>query len=98
MGPSLKRESAEGRGQFRSCVPYAAAGPLWRSCCRAGADSLLQEFKDVRTNMIDLILATDMKTHFDFLSRFRNRRQAVGFNFHKVPEDQWYVGIALHTC
>nr|CEL65232.1 TPA: 3',5'--cyclic-nucleotide phosphodiesterase,putative [Neospora caninum Liverpool] len=53
------------------------------------------EFKQVRANMIDLILATDMKTHFDFLSRFRNRRQAAGFNFHKVAEDQW---LAAEIC
>ncbi|PFH36271.1 3'5'-cyclic nucleotide phosphodiesterase domain-containing protein [Besnoitia besnoiti] len=73
---------------FHSALAFRILG---RPECNVFAYLTDAEFKDVRANMIDLILATDMKTHFDFLSRFRNRRQAPGFNFHKVPEDQWLV-------
>ncbi|ESS29717.1 3'5'-cyclic nucleotide phosphodiesterase domain-containing protein [Toxoplasma gondii GAB2-2007-GAL-DOM2] len=77
---------------FHSALTFRVLG---RHDCNVFAYLSDEEFKHVRANMIDLILATDMKTHFDFLSRFRNRRQAPGFNFHKVAEDQW---LAAEIC
>lgn len=38
--------------------------------------------------MIDLILSTDMKTHFDQIANFRLRRQSDGFDPVNNDEDR----------
>ncbi|XP_026189905.1 uncharacterized protein LOC34622994 [Cyclospora cayetanensis] len=49
------------------------------------------ELMEIRSNIIPLILATDMKTHFSALSRFRARRQNPAFDHRKQRDDTWLV-------
>lgn len=49
------------------------------------------EAREVRSKIIDLILATDMRTHFEFLNRFRTLRGSDQFNYRKSDEDRWLV-------
>lgn len=44
---------------------------------------------EIRSHMISLILATDMKTHFSALSRFRAARQNPSFDHRKQRDDTW---------
>ncbi|CBZ49603.1 hypothetical protein NCLIV_000970 [Neospora caninum Liverpool] len=48
-------------------------------------------FRSVRGLVIDLILATDMKSHFDFLTRVRNRKKSPEFNMSQNAEDQYLI-------
>ncbi|PFH34051.1 hypothetical protein BESB_072030 [Besnoitia besnoiti] len=50
-----------------------------------------ETFRVARQNIITLILATDIKQHFDTISRFRLRRNSPEFNFLKKEEDEWLV-------
>lgn len=43
----------------------------------------------MRSKIIDLILATDMRTHFEFLNRFRTIRESDQFNFRRNDDDRW---------
>ncbi|KAL8433689.1 hypothetical protein ACSSS7_003719 [Eimeria intestinalis] len=47
------------------------------------------EAREVRSKIIDLILATDARTHFEFLSRFRTIRGSDQFNYIKNEDDRW---------
>lgn len=47
--------------------------------------------KEIRRKIVDLILATDMSLHFESVSKFKLRRQAIGFNFLLEVEDLWYA-------
>ncbi|KAL8453503.1 hypothetical protein Emag_001876 [Eimeria magna] len=53
------------------------------------------EAREVRSKIIDLILATDMRTHFEFLSRFRTIRGSDQFNHIKNEDDRW---LAAELC
>ncbi|KAL8447358.1 hypothetical protein Emed_004462 [Eimeria media] len=53
------------------------------------------EAREVRSKVIDLILATDMRTHFEFLSRFRTIRGSDQFNHIKNEDDRW---LAAELC
>ncbi|KEP64567.1 UNVERIFIED_CONTAM: 3',5'-cyclic-nucleotide phosphodiesterase, putative [Hammondia hammondi] len=48
-------------------------------------------YRSVRGLVIDLILATDMKSHFDFLTRLRNRKNSPEFNVSQSAEDQYLI-------
>ncbi|RQX72415.1 3'5'-cyclic nucleotide phosphodiesterase domain-containing protein [Toxoplasma gondii CAST] len=50
-----------------------------------------ETFRIARQNIITLILATDIKQHFETISRFRLRRNSPEFNFLKKEEDDWLV-------
>ncbi|KEP62910.1 UNVERIFIED_CONTAM: 3'5'-cyclic nucleotide phosphodiesterase domain-containing protein [Hammondia hammondi] len=50
-----------------------------------------ETFRVARQNIITLILATDIKQHFETISRFRLRRNSPEFNFLKKEEDDWLV-------
>lgn len=63
--------------------------PLGMVQCDASSSLLAQEVREVRSKIIDLILATDMRTHFDFLNRFRTHRGSDQFNYRKNDEDRW---------
>lgn len=60
-----------------------------RSLSRMALVALLQEVREVRSKIIDLILATDMQTHFEFLSRFRTIRGSDQFCYKKNDDDRW---------
>ncbi|PHJ17923.1 3 5 -cyclic nucleotide phosphodiesterase domain-containing protein [Cystoisospora suis] len=47
-----------------------------------------EAFRTCRKLMIDLILSTDMKTHFDQIANFRLRRQSEGFDPVNNDEDR----------
>ncbi|KAL8433691.1 hypothetical protein ACSSS7_003721 [Eimeria intestinalis] len=49
------------------------------------------EVMEMRSNIITLILATDMKTHFSALSRLRACRQNASFDHRKQRDDTWLV-------
>ncbi|XP_026191110.1 calcium/calmodulin-dependent 3',5'-cyclic nucleotide phosphodiesterase 1A, partial [Cyclospora cayetanensis] len=53
------------------------------------------EAREVRSKIIELILATDMRTHFEFLNRFRTIRGSEQFNFKKNEDDRW---LAAELC
>nr|CEL65900.1 TPA: 3', 5'-cyclic nucleotide phosphodiesterase,putative [Neospora caninum Liverpool] len=53
-----------------------------------------EEFQIVRNRMIDLILATDMKMHFETLSKFRLRRNSP--EFCRTNDDD--VSMLLRMC
>ncbi|KAL8447847.1 hypothetical protein Emed_004142 [Eimeria media] len=48
-------------------------------------------FQYIRQHTIDLILATDMKKHFDFISHLRVRRDTPNFDVVNSNEDKWMV-------
>ncbi|PHJ23272.1 3 5 -cyclic nucleotide phosphodiesterase domain-containing protein [Cystoisospora suis] len=50
-----------------------------------------ENFRMARQHIIGLILATDIKLHFEAISRFRLRRNSPEFNFLKKEEDEWLV-------
>lgn len=62
---------------------------------RAGAnifaDTTPEVFRNIRKRIIELILTTDMGHHFESVSRFRLRRQAVGFDYMQEVDDMWYA-------
>ncbi|KFH07042.1 3'5'-cyclic nucleotide phosphodiesterase domain-containing protein [Toxoplasma gondii VAND] len=51
----------------------------------------------VRSLIIDLILATDMKNHFETVSRFRVRRNALDFDL-SSEEDFWFAVKIIMKC
>ncbi|KAL8453504.1 hypothetical protein Emag_001877 [Eimeria magna] len=55
------------------------------------ADRSPLEVMEIRSNIITLILATDMKTHFSALSRLRASRQSASFDHRKQRDDTWLV-------
>ncbi|CDJ58921.1 cAMP-specific 3',5'-cyclic phosphodiesterase, putative, partial [Eimeria maxima] len=50
-----------------------------------------QIYQYIRQHTIELILATDMKQHFDFISHLRVRRHTPNFNIIETNEDRWMV-------
>ncbi|PFH34627.1 3'5'-cyclic nucleotide phosphodiesterase domain-containing protein [Besnoitia besnoiti] len=56
-----------------------------------------KEYHVVRSLIIDLILATDMKNHFETVSRFRVRRNALDFDM-SADEDFWFVVKMIMKC
>ncbi|PFH36785.1 3'5'-cyclic nucleotide phosphodiesterase domain-containing protein [Besnoitia besnoiti] len=50
-----------------------------------------EHFRFVRSKLIEVILATDMKQHFEAISRFRLRRSADDFDVATRVEDRWAV-------
>ncbi|PHJ25195.1 3 5 -cyclic nucleotide phosphodiesterase domain-containing protein [Cystoisospora suis] len=56
-----------------------------------------KEYHVVRSLIIDLILATDMKNHFETVSRFRVRRNALDFDM-AADEDFWFVIKMIMKC
>lgn len=50
-------------------------------------------FRIVRSHIIELILATDMKSHFENISRFRIRRAAEDFDSQQNADDLWWVEL-----
>ncbi|KAL8426594.1 hypothetical protein Efla_005171 [Eimeria flavescens] len=49
------------------------------------------EVMEIRAHIISLVLATDMKTHFSALTRFRASRQSPSFDHRSKREDTWLV-------
>nr|CEL69760.1 TPA: calcium/calmodulin-dependent 3', 5'-cyclic nucleotide phosphodiesterase, putative [Neospora caninum Liverpool] len=60
-------------------------------CSNVFAKLPQEMFRVARQNIITLILATDIKQHFETISRFRLRRNSPEFNFLKKEEDDWLV-------
>ncbi|PHJ20004.1 3 5 -cyclic nucleotide phosphodiesterase domain-containing protein, partial [Cystoisospora suis] len=50
-----------------------------------------ENFRFVRSQLIKLILATDMKQHFETISRFRLRKSADDFDVVESVDDRWAV-------
>lgn len=50
-----------------------------------------ESYRNCRKNIINIILATDMKNHFESISLFRVRRSAPDFDFSVNKDDLWYV-------
>lgn len=72
---------------------FQCPGPTGRALCSSCTCLfrrfvVLQEYQVVRSRMIDLILATDMKMHFESLSKFRLRRNSPEF-CKTNEEDLW---------
>ena len=57
--------------------------------CTVASVALPQEVREVRSKIIDLILAMDMRTHFEFLNRFRTIRGSDQYNYKKNEDDRW---------
>ncbi|CBZ52450.1 hypothetical protein NCLIV_022390 [Neospora caninum Liverpool] len=56
-----------------------------------------KDYHVVRSLIIDLILATDMKNHFETVSRFRVRRNALDFDL-SGDEDFWFTVKMIMKC
>eukprot|EP01071_Lankesteria_metandrocarpae_P011464 Lankesteria_metandrocarpae@DN5446_c0_g1_i7.p1 len=48
-------------------------------------------FQRVRSRIVELVLATDMKQHFESQTKFRVRRASPEFDYDKRVEDMWLV-------
>lgn len=57
------------------------------------------QFNEFRSVMIQLVLATDMKYHFEHTSKFKTKLQSDGYQPGCEREDTRFVlGLALHTA
>eukprot|EP01071_Lankesteria_metandrocarpae_P004065 Lankesteria_metandrocarpae@DN3349_c0_g1_i1.p1 len=54
-----------------------------------------EAFQQHRSRIIELILATDMKQHFEGVTKFRVRRASPEFDYVKNPDDMW---LMLKMC
>lgn len=59
--------------------------------CDILADTTRENRRSVREHMVDLILATDMASHFEFLSKFRVRSSSPEFNPKDNADDRRIV-------
>jgi len=59
--------------------------------CDVLASASREKRAQYREHIVGLILATDMATHFDFLGKFRVRRDCTEFNVQDNPEDRRLV-------
>ncbi|KAL8270910.1 hypothetical protein Esti_005164 [Eimeria stiedai] len=73
---------------FHSCLTFRT---LEMKDCNVFANLDDSEFRYIRQNLIACILATDMKQHFESISRFRVRRNSPEFSYSKKQEDLWLV-------
>ncbi|OEH75586.1 3 5 -cyclic nucleotide phosphodiesterase domain-containing protein [Cyclospora cayetanensis] len=73
---------------FHSCLTFRT---LEMKDCNIFANLEDSEFRFIRQNLIACILATDMKQHFESISRFRVRRNSPEFSYSKKTEDRWLV-------
>ncbi|KYF42118.1 3'5'-cyclic nucleotide phosphodiesterase domain-containing protein [Toxoplasma gondii ARI] len=73
---------------FHSCLTFRT---LENKDCNIFACLDESSFRYIRQYVIECILATDMKQHFESLSRFRIRRNSPEFNYVKNVEDRWFV-------
>eukprot|EP01071_Lankesteria_metandrocarpae_P011458 Lankesteria_metandrocarpae@DN5446_c0_g1_i18.p1 len=68
---------------------------LSRPECNIFEETSLFEFQVLRSRVIDLVLATDMKMHFEGQSKFRVRRASPEFDFDRNVDDLW---LMLKMC
>ncbi|PFH35300.1 3'5'-cyclic nucleotide phosphodiesterase domain-containing protein [Besnoitia besnoiti] len=73
---------------FHSCLTFRT---LENKECNIFSNLEDSDFRYVRQYLIECILATDMKQHFESISRFRIRRSSPEFNYVKNVEDRWLV-------
>ncbi|KAL8426524.1 hypothetical protein Efla_004889 [Eimeria flavescens] len=73
---------------FHSCLTFRT---LELKECNVFVNLEDFEFRYIRQNLIACILATDMKQHFESISRFRIRRNSPEFSYQKKQEDLWLV-------
>ena len=71
-----------------TCVRY-------RKCCNIFFLLSIGAFRFVRAKIIESILSTDMKQHFEAISKFRVRRLNEEFSMHNSVEDRW---ATLRMC
>ncbi|CDJ40036.1 3',5'--cyclic-nucleotide phosphodiesterase, putative [Eimeria tenella] len=64
---------------------------LSHTSCNIFASLAKDEILEVRSNMISLILATDMKSHFGAINRLRAARQNPHFDHRKQRDDTWLI-------
>ncbi|PFH36394.1 3'5'-cyclic nucleotide phosphodiesterase domain-containing protein [Besnoitia besnoiti] len=76
---------------FHACLTFKILG---RQECNLFGNLPPEEYQAVRNRMIDLILATDMKMHFETISKFRLRRNSPEF-CRRNEEDVWMM---LRMC
>ncbi|CDJ59771.1 3',5'-cyclic nucleotide phosphodiesterase, putative, partial [Eimeria maxima] len=72
---------------YHSCLTFKT---LEKPDCDLFAALRTREYLIVRSQIIELILATDMKGHFETVSRFRVRRSAPDFDLYS-EEDFWFL-------
>jgi len=56
------------------------------------------DFNTVRSNMITMILGTDMSGHFDELARFMTKTTSNGFDEQSPENTKMILKMALHVC
>ncbi|KAL8439096.1 hypothetical protein Efla_003143 [Eimeria flavescens] len=77
---------------FHSCLCFRI---LERKSCNMFFLLSVGAFRFVRAKIIECILSTDMKQHFETISKFRVRRLNEEFSMHTSVEDRW---AALKMC
>ncbi|CDJ30454.1 phosphodiesterase, putative [Eimeria mitis] len=77
---------------FHSCLCFRI---LERRNCNIFFLLSVGGFRFVRSKIIECILSTDMKQHFEDISKFRMRRQSEEFSFRNSAEDRW---ATLRMC
>ena len=58
----------------------------------------VNEWPKVRRTIVDIILATDLKEHNAFLTRFEKRSAEGDFNYQERPEDRLLVQQIMVKC
>ncbi|XP_026192228.1 uncharacterized protein LOC34621057 [Cyclospora cayetanensis] len=72
---------------YHACLTFKT---LEKQDCDIFVTLKTREYLMVRTQIIELILATDMKGHFETVSRFRVRRSAPDFDLFS-EDDFWFL-------
>ncbi|KEP64788.1 UNVERIFIED_CONTAM: 3'5'-cyclic nucleotide phosphodiesterase domain-containing protein [Hammondia hammondi] len=79
---------------YHSCLTFKT---LELADCDIFFSLRTKDYHMVRSLIIDLILATDMKNHFETVSRFRVRRNALDFDL-SSEEDFWFAVKIIMKC
>ncbi|PFH31062.1 hypothetical protein BESB_032590 [Besnoitia besnoiti] len=73
---------------YHSCLTFYT---LSQRSCNIFRGKTVSQYREIRKKIIELILATDMAHHFEFLSRIAARRENPDFNFCDIEEDRALV-------
>ncbi|TPX33494.1 hypothetical protein SmJEL517_g03641 [Synchytrium microbalum] len=65
------------------------------SDCNIFANLPLEKFKQVRSCILSMVLATDMAGHFEYIGKFKNKISGAGLDFNDSKDRQLVLDIAM---